>query len=142
MVTVSDGDRVSGMTVSAFSSVSLDPPLVLVCLSLRRPTTDLVAAIGWYGVNVLSEGQAGLSERFAFTAPDERFEGVAWAPGPNGTPLLEGTIGSLECRVTRSVVAGDHQVVIGEVVHAATSPGLPVVYTQGGYHTLGEIIEP
>ncbi len=142
VVTASDGERISGMTVSAFSSVSLDPPLVLVCLSLGRSTTELVAAKGWYGVNVLSEDQAALSERFAFIDPLERFDGVTWAFGPNGTPLLEGTIGSLECRVTQTHAAGDHQVVIGEVVFAATSPGLPVVYTQRAYHALGEIIEP
>ena len=142
VVTAQSGDELFGMTVSAFCSVSLEPPLVLVSLSNDRPTTTLVEHAGWYGVNVLASDQAWLSERFAFTDPTQRFEGVDWAPGPNGTPLLAGTIGSLECEVAQIVPAGDHQVVIGRVMHAATTDGLPVVYTQRGYHELGELIDP
>ncbi len=130
------------MTVSAFCSVSLEPPLVLVSLSTDRSTTNLIAETGWYGVNVLGAHQAGLSERFAFTDQAQRFDGVDWAPGPSGTPLLAGTIGALECEVVEMVAAGDHQVIIGRVMHAATSEGLPVVYTQRGYHELGAPIEP
>ncbi len=142
VVTARRDDELSGMTVSAFCSVSLQPPLVLVSLADGKPTTDLVKATGWYGVNVLAGDQAWVSERFAYTEPDVRFDGVEWSAGPNGVPLLAGTIGSLECRVHSVVAAGDHHLVIGEVVHAATSEGLPVVYTQRGYHTLGESIDP
>ena len=133
-------DNIEGMTVSAFSSVSLEPPLVLVCLSLGRPTTKLVA--GWYGVNVLSSDQAHLSERFAFTDHAERFDEVDWYDGPNGMPLLANTIGSLECKVEQIHVAGDHLIVVGLVVAASTTEGLPVVYTQRGYHHLGESAQP
>ena len=133
---------IAGMTVSAFSSVSLDPPLVLVCLSHGRPTTKLVEEAGWYGVNVLSSDQAHLSERFAFTDPAERFDDVDWYDGPNGMPLLTGTIGSLECKVEQIHLAGDHLIVVGLVVAASTTSGLPVVYTQRGYHHLGESAQP
>jgi flavin reductase (DIM6/NTAB) family NADH-FMN oxidoreductase RutF len=141
VVTARSAEEIAGMTVSAFCAVSMEPPLVLVSLSSDRPTTNLIEGTGWYGVNVLAADQAWLSERFAFADPSERFDGVDWTPGPHGSPMLAGTIGSIECRVVRTVEAGDHQVIIGEVMHAATSDGLPIVYTQRGYHELGESFE-
>lgn len=141
VVTARRGEQLSGMTVSAFCSVSLRPPLVLVSLTTGRPTTELIAETGWYAVNVLSEDQAPVSEHFAFTEPAARFDDVPWSPGPHGTPLLKGTIGSLECRVDDIHQAGDHQIIVGEVMFASMSPGLPVVYTQRRYHTLGDVID-
>jgi 3-hydroxy-9,10-secoandrosta-1,3,5(10)-triene-9,17-dione monooxygenase reductase component len=136
VVTARSGDEIGGMTVSAFSSVAVEPPLVLVCLTVDRPTTTLITESGWYAVNVLAAGQEGISDRFAYVDAAERFAGVDWEPGPHGLPLLAGTLAQLECRVVDEVAAGDHLVLIGEVVHGAAHDGEPVVYTRGSYRTL------
>ena len=139
IVTARVGDEIRGMTVSAFCSVSLSPPLVLVCLAVGRPTTKLIAKSGWYGVNVLAADQAKLSELFAFGDSAARMDGVLWTTGPNGVPLLDGVIGSLECRVVQTHLAGDHEIVVGQAVHGASTDGQPIVYTQRQYHSVAPI---
>ena len=103
VVTTFDGDRPQGITVNALTSVSLEPPLVVVALDRRRFITPSVHAPGRYAVNVLSEDQQALSDCFA-GAPVEPgrddFCGAAWTPGPTGLPLIDGAIATLECTVT------------------------------------------
>lgn len=113
--------RPAGITVNAFSSVSLDPPLVMVALDRGRFITPMVRETGRYAVNVLGADQQALSDCFAH-APvrpgepgREDFCGAAWTPGPIGLPLIDGSIASLECTVVETFSAGDHDLFIGRV---------------------------
>ena len=118
VVTTFDGRKPAGITVNALSSVSLEPPLVMVALDRSRFITPMVRAEGRYAVNVLGEGQQGLSDCFAH-APvrpsREEFCGAAWHAGLTGLPLIDGSIASLECTVVQTFSAGDHDLFIGRV---------------------------
>jgi 3-hydroxy-9,10-secoandrosta-1,3,5(10)-triene-9,17-dione monooxygenase reductase component len=118
VVTTLDGDQPQGITVNALSSVSLEPPLVLVALDRRRFITPTVRRAGRYAVNVLAETQQALSDCFAgaeVTPGRDRFCGAAWHPGRTGLPLLEGAIATLECTVVETFSAGDHDLFVGRV---------------------------
>lgn len=118
VVTTLEGDRPQGITVNAFSSVSLDPPLVMVALDRRRFITPMVRAAGRYGVNVLGEDQQSLSDCFAHAPVSpgrESFCGASWTPGPTGLPLIDGSIATLECTIVETFSAGDHDLFIGRV---------------------------
>ena len=121
VVTTYDEDRPAGITVNAFSSVSLEPALVMVALDRRRFITPLVRAAGRYAVSVLGVDQQGLSDCFAHGpvpagSPDrEAFCGAAWHPGPTGLPLVDGSIATLECTIVETFSAGDHDLSIGRV---------------------------
>jgi 3-hydroxy-9,10-secoandrosta-1,3,5(10)-triene-9,17-dione monooxygenase reductase component len=118
VVTTLDGDRPAGITVNALSSVSLDPPLVMVALDRSRFITPMVRALGRYAVNVLGEDQQALSDCFAHAPVSpgrEAFCGASWRPGPAGMPLLDGAIATLECTVVQTFSAGDHDLFIGRV---------------------------
>ncbi len=125
-----------GMTVNSFSSVSLAPPLILVCIDLRAALMPLFRTGKHFGVNVLSEAQKDLSNRFAQKGED-RFEGVAWVTGASGVPLIRGALASFECAVTKIIEAGDHIVAIGEVLHIERAEGRPLIYFDSKYRTLG-----
>ena len=119
VVTTFDPDgRPAGITVNALSSVSLEPPLVVVALDRRRFITPFVHAAGRFAVSILSEDQQALSDCFAgaaVTPGRADFCGAAWTPGPFGLPILDGAIASLECTVTGSHPVGDHDLFIGRV---------------------------
>jgi flavin reductase (DIM6/NTAB) family NADH-FMN oxidoreductase RutF len=134
VVTAAAGDRIHGMTVSAFASVSLAPPLVLVCADKSSITLEVVEAGGVFAVNVLAAGQEALSDRFASKKDEHRrFEGVRWRRGATGAPLLEGTVAALDCRVVAAHDAGDHVIYVGEVEAAEVRAGAPLVYHAGAY---------
>jgi flavin reductase (DIM6/NTAB) family NADH-FMN oxidoreductase RutF len=113
VVTAMDGNRPHGTTVSAFSSLSLDPPLVLVSLDRGSQLLEVIAAAGRFGVNVLSGDQTALAARFATRGPD-KFDGVAWRSDWI-SPRLEGVAGFLDCEVTATLDGGDHVIVQGLV---------------------------
>lgn len=119
VITTIDGDGVpAGITVSAMSSVSLDPPLVMVALARKRFITPIVAASGRYAVNILRDNQQALSDCFAHAPVSpgrEEFCGASWHPGATGLPLIDGTLGALECRVVQTYSVGDHELFIAEV---------------------------
>jgi flavin reductase (DIM6/NTAB) family NADH-FMN oxidoreductase RutF len=118
--------RPHGTTVSAFASLSMDPPMVLVSLDRR---SDLLAGLAHgtaFGVNVLGADQAVLAGAFARKGPD-KFTGVAWS-ADGGAPRLAGSPGWLACTVSQLVDGGDHVVVLGEVQAAATDGGAPLTY--------------
>ena len=118
VVTAFEGERPQGITVNAFSSVSLEPALVMVALDRRRFITPMVRAAGRYAVNVLGEDQQALSDCFAHAPVSpgrEAFCGASWQPGPTGLPLLDGAIATLECTVIETFSAGDHDLFIGRV---------------------------
>jgi 3-hydroxy-9,10-secoandrosta-1,3,5(10)-triene-9,17-dione monooxygenase reductase component len=138
-VVTSRGERGEplGMTVSAFASVSLAPPLILVSLHRNAPTTQAIAAARAFAVNILAEGQESISRRFASRDVD-RFQDADWRPGATGAPLLAGALAHLECSVHASVPGGDHDVILGSVLSAVRHPGRPLVYFEGDYRRLPE----
>jgi flavin reductase (DIM6/NTAB) family NADH-FMN oxidoreductase RutF len=138
IVTARHGERVHGMTVSAFCSVSLDPPLVLVCLDKTSNTLKLVEAGNVFSVNVLAQGQEELSNRFASKAHEERrFEGLDCEHGVNGCPHIPGAVSYLDCRVINAMDAGDHVIYVGHVEAAQTTDRRPLVYLRGTYGDVG-----
>ncbi len=136
IITTHDADdRDHGMTVSAFSSLSLDPPLVLVAIGNDATMAPVMSRADSFAVNVLHEGQQELSRRFAGKL-DDRFAGVAHTHGMFGDALLDGVLGTLECRIVARHPAGDHVIVVGEVEGAAAHDGRPLLYFRGGYAAL------
>jgi 3-hydroxy-9,10-secoandrosta-1,3,5(10)-triene-9,17-dione monooxygenase reductase component len=138
VVTALDGERPQGITVNALSSVSLEPPLVLVALDRRRFITPTVRSAGRYAVNVLAEHQQALSDCFAGAAVEPGradFCGAAWHAGTTGLPLIEGAIASLECTVIQTFSAGDHDVFVGRVDALASDEGQaqPLLYYRRRY---------
>ena len=137
VTTLQDGQP-RGITVNALTSVSLEPPLVVVALDRRRFITPSVHETGRYAVNVLSEVQQALSDCFAGAAvtPDrDAFCGAAWTPGPTGLPLIDGAIATLECSVTRVFQAGDHELFVARVdsVGNAEPHPMPLLYYRRQY---------
>ena len=136
VVTARDTDgRDHGMTVSAFCSVSLEPPLVLICIGHEASIYDLLMREQSLGISVLPAGEEALSRRFADPESD-RFDGVGYSRAENGVALLDDAIVHLECTAIERHDAGDHTIVICEVDRAAVHPGKPLLYYRGGYAQL------
>jgi flavin reductase (DIM6/NTAB) family NADH-FMN oxidoreductase RutF len=136
IVTTRAGGEVHGITVNAFMSVSLDPPLVLVSIDRAANANRLLRESGRYGVSILSQGQDAYSTHFAGRVrPDleVRFTDVG------GVPLIAGALAHLVCRIVQTVEAGDHTLFIGEVEHLAHRDGRPLVYFGGRYAHLDEL---
>jgi len=137
IVTVADRAQVPhGMTVNSFTSVSLEPPMILVCIDHRATILPLLTPGQEIAVNVLAEDQTELSSRFARKTED-RFENLDWTSGQSGSPILTGTLAVFECAITESVTAGDHQIVIARVHAVQFREGRPLLYFDSGYETLG-----
>jgi flavin reductase (DIM6/NTAB) family NADH-FMN oxidoreductase RutF len=136
VVTTRDASgRPLGLTVSAFCAVSLEPPLVLVCIDHRSDANRGLRESGEFAVSVLSERQEDVSRRFAAAGSDKR-EGFPFLDGPLGLPLVPGAVAHLECRVRSCHDEGDHAVWVGEVLGAAAHPGPPLLHHTGGYRRL------
>ncbi|MBT8198376.1 MAG: flavin reductase family protein [Acidimicrobiia bacterium] len=133
VVTSAHEGEASGMTVSAFSSVSMDPPLVLVCLTRGKPTTDLIEGSRRFVVNILAADQQTVSDQFAYLDAEERLFSVAYEQDDTGLPVLDGAVAHLVCRVQRTEEAGDHLIFIGEVESGDVSDGDPLLYYRGAY---------
>jgi flavin reductase (DIM6/NTAB) family NADH-FMN oxidoreductase RutF len=125
-----------GITVNSFTSVSLAPPLVLICLDHKARILEHFRAGAHFGINVLNEFQREISDHFASSKRD-RFNGIDWRPGGTGVPLLPRGLAFLECKLRNRVPAGDHDIVIGEVVSAQVEEGRPLIYYASGYRKLG-----
>ena len=141
VVTVaSDDSNMHGITVNSFSSVSLDPMLVLVCLNETSPAVSLIARAGAFVVNVLSAGQQDVSRWFANRfrpAGSAMFDGVPFEPGITGCPVLVDATASFECRLRQSHLVGDHVIVLGEVIALIHRPQLePLIFHAGSYKSL------
>ena len=131
-----DAGHDHGMTVSAFCSLSLEPPLVLVCIDRAASMHDLLQPDQPFAVNVLSAGQEALSRRFASGDPPNRFDGLGYHRGLTGVPLLEDVLAWLEARVETRIPQGDHTIVVGRVETAAARQERPLLYYRGGYAQL------
>lgn len=136
VVTTKDAaGKLHGLTVSAFCSVSLDPPLVLVCIENAAGSRYAFSESGVFTVNILSARQSHISEHFASLAED-KFHGIDSAIGLNGLPLMPGCLAILECRITKILDGGDHTIFVGEVENTSVGDGEPIIHFRSEYRTL------
>jgi len=124
-----------GLTANAFSSLSLDPPLLLICVDKKVDCYACFEESKVFGVNFLSEGQDQLSTRFA-TKGIEKFEGVSYKLGELGVALLDGAVAHLECKLINAYEGGDHTIYIGEIHSAAVLTDRPLLFFKGKYYQL------
>lgn len=137
VVTTLDRDnRPAGLTVSAFSSLSLEPPLILACIEQRASLHDYLSEGTHFAVNILAEDQEQLSRRFS-SKDEDRFNGTGYKEGATGSPVLEGALAYIECRVLQTYPGGDHTIVVGEVEAVSVADHRPLAYYRGGYAQLG-----
>lgn len=122
-----------GLAVNAFSSVSLDPPTVLVCVSRTSRSCEALLRAQAIGINLLAADQADVAQVFASRSED-KFRDVSWHLGPFGTPLLEGTSAHFEVRTTTIAQASTHFVIVGEVVGCGIGSSAPLLYLNGNFH--------
>lgn len=135
IITTATPTGASGCTASSFTSLSLDPPLVLVCLDRRTPMRDYIDKAGRFGINVLAADQPHLSQHFARWSPD-KFADIDHDIDEYGVPLLVGAISRLSCTLDRSYYGGDHVILVGRVEHIDLADGEPLVYHMARYHRL------
>jgi flavin reductase (DIM6/NTAB) family NADH-FMN oxidoreductase RutF/DNA-binding GntR family transcriptional regulator len=135
VITALHDDTPHGTTASAVSSLSLEPPMLLVCLNRTSATGRAVTGAGRFAVNILAEEQADEAMRFA-TKGDDKFRGLALTPGAHGEPLLGDALATLECRVVEEVAGGTHSVYLAEVDLASARTGAPLAYFRGQFGRL------
>lgn len=136
VITAQDSNGVqNGMTVSAFCSLSLDPPLVLMCIDSSASMFDLLTTCDRFTVNILASDQEEIARRFA-TTETTKFEGIGFSLVEQDA-VLDGVLAHAQCSRINSVEAGDHTIVIGEVRSATVTEGQPLLYFRGGYSSLG-----
>jgi flavin reductase (DIM6/NTAB) family NADH-FMN oxidoreductase RutF len=121
-----------GMTVSAFASLSLEPPLVLMCIDHSASVYTPLSKATHFIANILSEGQEAIARRFAESKPN-RFDGIGYERGQTGVAVLLDVLGYVECEVVERHEAGDHDIIIGRVEVAVANEGKPLLYSRGGY---------
>lgn len=146
VITLDDDGDVQGMTANAFTSVSLDPMLVLVCVDRRARTHAHLHAKKRFGVNVLARDQRAISEYYArpTRTHDRAAEeaGAAFERTQHGTPVLCGALAYLECRLHTAQDAGDHTIFIAEVEEVMLREGQPLLYFQSQYREIGSLVPP
>lgn len=130
-----DGDLV-GLTANSFGALSLDPPLITWALRLNSSNLPVFQATDRFVVNVLAEAQVEVSRRFASSAGN-KFDGIAFALGQSGLPLIHGAAAWFECRTVSQQIVGDHCLFIAAVETFARSESPPLIFHSGGYFTLG-----
>jgi flavin reductase (DIM6/NTAB) family NADH-FMN oxidoreductase RutF len=124
-----------GMTVASFASLSLHPPLVIICIEKSVKSHDAIAASRKFGVNILAAQQADVANRFA-SRIDDKFTGVTWANGALGVPVIANALATIECTLRDQLPGGDHSIFVGEVVATAVREGEPLLYFRGGYREM------
>jgi len=127
--------KLHGITVSAFCSVSLDPPMVLICIEKSTVSHYAFEESGAYVVNILGATQSAASEKFAAPYMD-KFEDIEFYLGIDGVPILKDALASLECRLTFSYHGGDHSIFVGQVENVTIRDGDPLIYFRGEYGTI------
>jgi flavin reductase len=141
-VLTAGGEHCHGMTANAFSSVSLDPPMVLCCIARTAQMHDALLETRYFGVSVLSAGQEHLARHFASRGRPEgvaQFDDVEWTPArSSGAPLLNGALAWLECEVAQVYHGGDHSIFLGTVLDATRRSGEALLFFDGDFHQGGE----
>ena len=139
IVTTRSGAAIHGLTVNAFCSLSLEPPLVLICIDKQAQGHEIIASGECFAVNFLTNTQAHLSDLFANNdaTPEQRFAQVQFHQERTGAPILEGTLGWIDCRVRSASDGGDHTIFVGEVLASGINEAEePLLYFDSGYHRL------
>jgi flavin reductase (DIM6/NTAB) family NADH-FMN oxidoreductase RutF len=124
-----------GMTVSAFASLSLDPPLILICIERVASMHDLICEADYFAVNILCTAQEAIARRFAETGA-QRFTGVGYKKGQQGVPVLNDVLAYMECRRVANHDGGDHTIIVGETETAVVRDARPLLYYRGGFAQL------
>jgi len=133
-VTAPDG-KPHGLTVNSFTSVSMTPPMVLICIDHKANVMDCFRQASAFGVSILTDQQMTASNRFA-TRGEDRFQATEWHAGESGAPLIDGALATFDCAVHQIVDAGDHAIVIGVVKALTTAEGRPLLYWGSSYQSL------
>lgn len=137
VTSISDDGAPVGLTVSSFTSLSLDPALVLVCLDKRSGCLDVFRNAGRFAIHVLRDEQREVSANFASKVTN-KWNGVAWEPGVTGAPIIPGCLASFDCSTSQVLDGGDHLIFIGKVENLEFSEaGQPLIYYRGAYAELG-----
>ena len=132
-----ENSGLKGMTATSFTSVSLDPPQILVCINKTADTGDAVLEGKSFAINILKADQQEISNQFAgSTSQEERFANVNWHEGETGSPVIDDALASIECTVVQQVLAGTHWVIIGEVQGVSCRSGEPLLYYNSAYREL------
>jgi len=138
VTSIGEDDEPVGTTANAVTSLSLDPPLLLVCFDLSSVTLRAIRSHGAFVVNVLGHRQRNLSANFARRGLAAAWDGVRHRRGPTGSPRLDGVIAVVECTVEHALPGGDHEIVVGRVRHVETGGdgAAPLVFWRGSYTSL------
>jgi flavin reductase (DIM6/NTAB) family NADH-FMN oxidoreductase RutF len=137
ITTLTKAAQLHGLTANAFTSVSLEPPLLLISVDKKAESWPAFEESRVFTVNILSDNQEGLSRKFAVSGGN-KFEGVAYRIGANGAPILDGTLAYIECTLYAAYDGGDHSIYLGEIQQAEIHEGKPLVFYRGGYRALGD----
>lgn len=136
VITTQDKNAIPfGLTANAFTSLSLDPPLALICVDKKAQCYSCFDESKMFAINMLHEEQEELSRRFATKGAD-KFAGIGWHRSKNGFVLIDRAIGHIECRIVERHDGGDHTIYVGEIVGAAVAEGRPLLFFKGKYHRL------
>jgi len=136
VTTKPDGADPIGITANSFSSVSLEPPLVLWCIDKGSDTFDIFMAADNYAINVLSADQQHLSNHYSQTGGHQMLD-AGWTTAQTGAPLIDGALAHFDCTIHARHEAGDHIIMVGHIRHfASVGEGKPLLYALGGYQTL------
>ncbi|MDA8586807.1 flavin reductase family protein [Rhodobacteraceae bacterium] len=139
VTSVGDEGRPVGMTINSFSSVSLDPPLILWSIGLSAPSRQAYDSHGCFAINIMGEDAKDTTMNFARPS-DDKFAGIDWKPGHNGVPVLNEAMAVLECTVEDQIISGDHEIFIGRVVQLDQNAGDPLLFHKGQFAALGAAI--
>ena len=132
---VDESAMAHGLTVSSFTSVSLNPPLLLICLGHEVTMIEAFRRASHFGINILREQDQELSQRFATKGLD-KFNGIAWRRGQTGVPLIDCALTTIECETHQRITSGDHDILVGRVVATRVEDGAPLIYYASRYQKL------
>lgn len=137
ITTVSKAGQPFGLTANAFTSVSLEPPLLVISVDKKAESYPYFEESKVFTVQFLTDQQEALSRKFAVSGGN-KFQGVAYRTGANGVPIIDGVLGYIECKLYAVYDGGDHTLYLGEVLQAEAHEGKPLLFYRGGYRELGE----
>jgi flavin reductase (DIM6/NTAB) family NADH-FMN oxidoreductase RutF len=138
ITTFSNEGKIHGLTANAFTSVSLEPPLLLICVDKKAESYPSFEQSGVFTVNILADDQEDISRKFAITGTPDKFEGISYRLGANKAPILNGSLGYIECKIAAVYEGGDHTIYLGEIQQAETRDGKPLLFYRGGYRAIGD----
>lgn len=139
VTTVGDKGSLMGLVVNSFSSVSLDPPLILWSIGLSSPSLQAFQRHPGFAINIMGADDKEKTLQFAQPS-DDKFKDIAWRPGRHGVPVLDKAIATLECEMHQRMECGDHEIIIGKVVQIDRSDGRPLLFHRGQFADIGTVL--